>query len=462
MLFNKISPIFSILLFVSFVTALAPQDLLITILSQQEGYNAAQAKLLQSNIQSQSLHKEPPEIILSHKLDVYGSWTIVPLIPYLYEQNKSARWYIFCLENTAIDLNKLLNVLNKYDADIYKKMWIGNALYDKEPTITHHYAEHSKRFKYPNLGSGFAMSKHLFESLVNKAKNYISPNRDFNVDASYEFATFVLNESKGTRLTHVSEFCDVFSTNCATYPKPFHACDKIRLPQKIYVAVKTCAKYHVDRLKFIKKTWARHAENIGYFTNELDENLPNGYLTPDTEEGHCSKTFSILKQVAPILKEKKLDWLLITDDDTIISMARLLRMLTCYNPADLVAIGERYGFRSTQIHGYDYLTGGAGVVLSTQLVLEMIKPKVCDCPSSTTPDDMFLFGVCLAQLGIKVTHSPLFHQARPKDYATVYLATKEPISFHQYANIDPIQVYKEWFEDDDDFLPDYSIKHSEL
>ena len=84
--------------------------------------------------------------------------------------------------------------------------------------------------------------------------------------------------------------------------------------------------------------------------------------------------------------------------------------MTCYNPLKPVAIGERYGYRTSYMHGYDYLTGGAGVVLSAAAVEQMIKPGVCECPTETTPDDMYLFGVCLSHLGIKVTHSPLFHQ----------------------------------------------------
>lgn len=92
------------------------------------------------------------------------------------------------------------------------------------------------------------------------------------------------------------------------------------------------------------------------------------------------------------------------------SLARVLKLLTCYNPQSHLALGERYGYRTAKIHGYDYLTGGAGVILSTPLVHQIIGPGVCACPSATTPDDMFLFGVCLAHLGVKLTHSPLFHQ----------------------------------------------------
>ncbi|CAL1688601.1 unnamed protein product [Lasius platythorax] len=155
-----------------------------------------------------------------------------------------------------------------------------------------------------------------------------------------------------------------------------------------------------------------------------------------------------------MMKRYKFDWLVIADDDTIFSVARLLRLLSCYNPKDSIAIGERYGFRMWDTyHGYQYLTGGAGIVLSAPLVHEIIKPSVCDCPSATTPDDMYLFGLCLFRLGVKPVHSTMFHQARPSDYASAYLALQEPISFHKFWMIDPEVVYDEWFAEADSTLP---------
>lgn len=98
-------------------------------------------------------------------------------------------------------------------------------------------------------------------------------------------------------------------------------------------------------------------------------------------------------------------------------MARLLRLLTCYNSNTPIAIGERYGFRIwDSLYGYEYLTGGAGVVLSAPLVHKMIQSDKCRCPSATTPDDMYLFGICLAQIGAEPIHSSLFHQVRSLIY----------------------------------------------
>lgn len=46
---------------------------------------------------------------------------------------------------------------------------------------------------------------------------------DFSIDASYEFAEFVLN-STNVKLTHVPKICIVNGPDCATYPRFFHPC----------------------------------------------------------------------------------------------------------------------------------------------------------------------------------------------------------------------------------------------
>ena len=37
--------------------------------------------------------------------------------------------------------------------------------------------------------------------------------------------------------------------------------------ENIYFAVKTCAKFHTERIPVIKRTWAKYATNIGYFSD---------------------------------------------------------------------------------------------------------------------------------------------------------------------------------------------------
>lgn len=158
------------------------------------------------------------------------------------------------------------------------------------------------------------------------------------------------------------------------------------------------------------------------------------------------------------------------------SVDRLQEFLSCYGPTeDPLALGERYGFRLFDHEvGYNYLTGGGGMVLNRAAV-ELLS-KDCKCPSIDYPDDMFIIGLCLSKLRIPILHSSLFHQvtlliinsdhnynkilfylkpqARPDDYAPEYLAMQQPVSFHKHWLIDPLEVYKNWF--DADFLPESS------
>ncbi|CAG5088999.1 3-glucosyltransferase (Mus musculus) [Cotesia congregata] len=331
-----------------------------------------------------------------------GSWTFFPLIPKLSSKFPQAKWFFFCLENTDIKLPVLLTILSKFK--VSENTWISHVLYDEEPTIIHHFADHTKKFKYPNLASGFAMTSTLLHNLDKRLSKEGLPNVDFSIDASYEFSSYIYNNGKGPRLTHSPELCIFFTENCATYPKGFHACTNSISQDDIYVAVKTYDKNHQDRVPIIMKTWLKNVKNFGLYSNVEDKSLPNVHVVPDTKEGHCKKTYAILKHANYVLKKNNFNWLVVADDDTIFSIARLLRVLTCYNPKKLIALGERYGYRTIRDTGYDYLTGGAGLVLSLSL---------------------------------------------------------EPVSFHKFWMIDPLEVYDQWFSDADSTL-ESKWKHTEL
>ena len=92
------------------------------------------------------------------------------------------------------------------------------------------------------------------------------------------------------------------------------------------------------------------------------------------------------------------------------SVARLQQYLSCFDPTKAVAIGERYGYNVQNVpDGYNYITGGGGMVFSLTAVKYITASSFCKCPSISTPDDMFL-GICLSRLKIPIIHSALFHQ----------------------------------------------------
>ena len=279
-------------------------------------------------------------------------------------------------------------------------------------------------------------------------------------------------------LNHEDAFCVKPSKGCATW-KADTGCnpsqeDVIKLAEETLFAIKTCKKYHSERLPIIMETWSKAALNIEYFSEEAEDKYGTKVLPEvkkNTERGHCMKTEAILKYFNKNRETKGWKWLVIADDDTIMSVQKMLEFLKCYNPEKSLAIGQRYGFRVAEgKYGYDYITGGGSMVFSHNMVENMLKdngngPR-CYCPRPDHPDDMHLAGVCIANLGLTVVHSDRFHQARPDDYSPDLLKDRDPISFHKFWNNDPLKVYKKYFKESDETLKAYKYnkltRHQEL
>lgn len=129
-------------------------------------------------------------------------------------------------------------------------------------------------------------------------------------------------------------------------------------------------------------------------------------------------------------------------------------------------MGERYGYDlSSHDNGYNYITGGGGIVFNLKTVRKLVNS--CTCPTASSPDDM-IFGICLKSSNIDAIHSSLFHQARSKDYPPEVL-DRNSISFHKFWQIDPLMAYEKWFRKRDEeyyeinkhLLTDYKYLNSE-
>ncbi|XP_075220376.1 beta-1,3-glucosyltransferase isoform X2 [Lycorma delicatula] len=415
------------------------------------------AKELKENLKKQytSLKKDLPVIRLIHEEFPHnGAWTVIPLLPWLIELHGSElSWVLFLLESTEVNVKELVQVLGKYDPK--KKMWMGHALHDKESTIIHHFAfsENPTEFKYPLFSSGFVMSMSLIKRLMKKNEGK-GKNSDFSIDASHELALSV-----GEPLLNLADvFCLENREGCATYPTKISSCGKPVPNEEIYFAVKTCLKFHKDRIPVIKKTWGKQAKHIEFFSHLKDNTIPTTDVgVENTERGHCAKMFAIFRLVLEREKDlPSLRWLVLADDDTLLSVTRMQELLSCWNSSEPVAIGEMYGYNvvGLKLVGYNYITGGGSIAIS----MSALKPILqhCSCQQNDTPDDMYL-GICLTRLNIPIVHLSDFHQARPNDYATDYLAVQKPVSFHKHWMIDPLYVYKKWFGEADDLN-----QHTEL
>ncbi|XP_027690995.1 beta-1,3-glucosyltransferase isoform X2 [Vombatus ursinus] len=386
------------------------KEVVFVIQSQSNSFHAEKAKQLEQNIlkQAADLTQELPRVLLLHLLDKHeGAWTILPLLPHFSTSfSRNSSWIFFCEEETRIHIPKLLETLRRYDPS--KEWFLGKALHDEQSTIIHHYAfaEDPTIFKFPDFAAGWALSLPLINKLTKRLKSE-SLKSDFTIDLKHEIALYIWDKGNGPHLTPVPEFCtdDVSSpkaTSCATM---FHAflplCGNPVKEMAVFVAVKTCKKFHDDRIPIVKQTWEDQARLIEYYSDYAESSIPTIDLgVPNTERGHCGKTFAILERFLNHSSDTT-TWLVIVDDDTLISM-----------------------------------------VFSREAVRRLLASK-CRCYSNDAPDDMVL-GMCFSGLGIPVTHSPLFHQARPVDYPEDYLSHQVPISFHKHWNIDPIKVYFTW------------------
>ncbi|KAL9866457.1 beta-1,3-glucosyltransferase isoform 4-T4 [Geothlypis trichas] len=426
------------------------KGIVFVIQSQSNSFHSKRAEDLKSDILKQAvdLGKELPTVLLIHQIDRHeGAWTILPLMTdFSVTYGRNSSWIFFCEEDTRIQVVKLVETLRRFDKS--KEWFLGKALYDEESTIIHHYAfaENPTVFKFPDFAAGWALSIPLVNKLAKKLKSEPLKS-DFTIDLKHEIALYIWQKGEGPHLTPVPEFCtdDVNSykvDHCATtFINFLPLCGEPVNKEDVFVAVKTCRKFHGDRIPVVKQTWEREAALIEYYSDYADISIPTIDLgIPNTDRGHCGKTFAILERFLNHTSPGT-PWLVVVDDDTLISILRLRKLLSCYDPNEPVFLGERYGY-GLGTGGYSYITGGGGMVFSRTAVQKLLASK-CRCYSMDAPDDMVL-GMCFSGLGIPITHSPLFHQARPMDYPKDYLSHQIPVSFHKHWNIDPVKVYFTW------------------
>ncbi|XP_032433230.1 beta-1,3-glucosyltransferase isoform X1 [Xiphophorus hellerii] len=440
------------------------EELVIVIQSQKNSFHAQRGyqrkeKILQD---AANLGEGLPVVLLLHELSDYeGNWSILPVLPLLSAiYGESASWFLFIEEETMVILHVLQNVLKRYP--VQEEWFLGQRLHDNKPSIVHHYAfsEDPTSFGYPDPAVGWALSAALHQRLAERIQSE-NLKSDFTIDLTHEIALFIWEEGRGPKLTTVPEFCTETKNNCATkFTNYLPNCGNPVSKNNIFVAVKTCEKYHSVRAYYnprrrqslliprrvpvVKSTWEKHAVYLEYYSDVTDASIPTINLgVPNTERGHCGKTFAIMRR---FLSEAvpKVDWLVIVDDDTLISLPRLRRLLRCYNPKEAVSLGERYGYGLMQ-NGYSYTTGGGGMVLSRTAV-SMLLSSGCSCYSDDAPDDMVL-GRCFTSIGVPITHSPLFHQAQPDDYSGTRITLQHSISFHKHWSVDPVAVYTNWLQD---------------
>ncbi|KAK6107588.1 Fringe-like family protein [Brugia pahangi] len=419
-------------------------SILFVILSQNADYDAHKTSVLFSSLKGQILENSNlhADILRTHEdlPELTGAWAVWPMLESLSRKYKETwDWLFICEPDTVVNISALVGYLNSFDRNVGHA--VGRGLTDKTNTIIHHffkYEDDGQHFFYPDFSAGLAVSWTLLKN------DGALVWRGFTIDAKHEFAR-LLKDKRGVRLNNTLSFCLLeHESQCITrYVQPDFQCMSKITNNDVYFAIKTFSEFHKTRIVIVKRTWAKTAKFVEYFSDMEDHYVPTINLgIQNTERGHCGKTFGILSYYLKNDEMVKRRWLVITDDDTLISVPRLYELLSCYDTEKEIIIGERYGygFSADGREGYDYPTGGSGMIFSRKAV-EKITAS-CGCPSIDSPDDMII-GMCARRLGIPIIHSAAFHQAQPGDYSELYLKRIRPISFHKFINIDPYEVYME-------------------
>jgi len=307
------------------------------------------------------------------------------------------------------------------------------------------------------------LSRAALDSIAAAAHHH--DRNDFTIDPKHEFAKFV-HDSVGIEMIDNSRFCTLSTeVNCITrYIQPAYqtteiGCGSGITNEDVFYAVKTFSGNHKSRVVVVKRTWAKQTRFIKFFSDANDTDIPAidlGVL--NTEQGHCQKTLAIISYFLKQDDLKHIPWLVVADDDTLLNVQQLHRVINCLpSPAKLI-LGERYGFgfESDGIGGYDYPTGGSGLVISREAAHFL--SYSCECPEPDAMDDMII-GICASRLNIPILHSAAFHQAQRRDYAASFIERIRPISFHKFNDLDP---YKEYMDHLHEAEPDPEIPHIEL
>jgi len=391
----------------------AQEGLRILIMSEDMPRERNAADALRKSLVSQGAQES--DIHFLHKNKGDGNWYILNWIRKI--NLNEAKWSLVVPVDVEINLAKIKEV-QKMDGDYF-----GHKLVDEGHLIIHHYDNDTS---YPKARSGFLISPKIGILLE---KNYKKDQKkwtkvDFVITPNHEFAKF-LSKQLSIELTDVK----MWEKECVKYK--YFPGERRALKDKLFVAVKTTAKYREKRVEnFIKKSWGTDSRvDVRYFTDE-DSDLENSInVKVNSESGHCGKMTAIFRYL--IENEMKREFILISDDDALYNVDNLIELVEQQDPDVVTYLGERYAYANLIGNGYDYITTGGGLIITRGTLEEYKKcfsQGSCSCSKNDSPDDMTL-GMWNGGMNIQATHSSQFHQRKPEDYHTETL-DKRPISFH--------------------------------
>ncbi|CAF1251146.1 unnamed protein product [Didymodactylos carnosus] len=421
-------------------------DFIILFLSQPHAYLLSQLHDATRLIHSQ---QHPLTQIFPHiKVSIVNShdyannvtnwYSIYPLFSTLLTTFNNLKFLFICEVETRVNLVKLV----EFSKSLSRSVFVGHGLINAQQSIIHHYS--IIKDYYPDPSAGILISSDVLALFVERDRQTsYSLKIGFIIDTKFELAKMI-SELTEVKMTDRSDlFCNQRqpSPTCITWNDWItYSCrsSNIRLIH-IYFGIKTFYDFHQQRVSLLKRTWLSSLKNVNYnlFSNKKDPSFENILVLNDenTLIGHCHKTFSLLNYFNNTINDQQ-KYLVVVDDDTLVSVSRLLSMIQCFMLNDDVplVLGERYGYST-----YPYPTAGSGMIFNRQAVKLIIEK--CSCPEANTPDDMYI-GICLQQLTIPLIHIKELHQAQTIAYSSDWLKHQKPISFHKFDNIDVEYIYK--------------------
>uniref|UniRef100_A0A1X7VJ20 N-acetylgalactosaminide beta-1,3-galactosyltransferase n=1 Tax=Amphimedon queenslandica TaxID=400682 RepID=A0A1X7VJ20_AMPQE len=259
--------------------------------------------------------------------------SLAPLMERIYSNYKDIDWFLFVRPDVKINFNNLQSFLLKHEGPKSKPYFIGYALKDDVYSIIHHFIP-AGSLDYPSP-EGFLMSNSAMKRV---SKNIKSFKPSFTIDPSYELSLFLkymkspsLSDmfptppppsSTGVLLTHSKRFCVAGNHGNDCVIESRDSGTYCLLPpvskDNVFFAIKTCEKYHKERIPIQLRTWTAPAAGLRlqYYSDVADSNYRTVSIgLPNTERGHCAKLLEIFRVS---FNDHEFDWLVIADDDTLI------------------------------------------------------------------------------------------------------------------------------------------------
>ena len=420
-------------------------DFLVVIASQ-----AAPAEVhLSGHLKRRLVEQGLPEqaVLEQHEMpDSGGFWTYKPLFHHLATEVGTAfDWLVLLRPDSRATAQGLNDVLGAHPPGV--PAYFATGITDSEWSIRHHFQV--KPYPYPLMDTDMALSRALFAAVAEQVAADPGP-AGFHIDPEWELAVY-LHDTHNVTLTPLPA-----GLWAAGAPAPAARAPWALSLDEVVVAVKTVEHFHKDRVPVVKATWAGDVRRLHFYSNAPDEAIPTIWEgVPNAARGHCGKLRAILRDLSDryLAPGGAAQYFVVVDDDTLLSVPRLLRALAAFDPAQPVFAGERYGYglqAGRPRAGYNYMTGGSGMILSAEALRRVAACGHCRC-ADDAPDDMFL-GMWMKALGVPALRVPGMHQAAPKDYHEAILTGTRHVSFHSCRGelgCDARAVYARYLKDED-------------